>query len=318
MAKFRDVDPYRWPGWVVTSLATLLGLVVLLFFRETRSLSGAKLSIGTCSCLAGLKLSAQLRSKSKMRFLKYFFVISCGYTIGKVYAILLTLVTPILNNKFGFSVEHTAAFLIGLSAALLSSSFLQLGAKIAKINNRILLGVCLLQVLCGSVLVGDWQSIGYKNQCHCDNMSLVDGDWNGSLTELSDPPCYLTYCGDNSSLIDSGNGVLNCSESQSCESRSGAGHHCYWNPQSPITGEFCNNCVPECLSKKATINFYQFSAGILLLSVAGPLGFVIVSAVASEITSVESQVCCWAFIDKPLSSRYQHNIEFIMPLPHCQ
>ena len=75
-----------------------------------------------------------------------------------------------------------------------------------------------------------------------------------------------------------------------CEAQSNTSHECFFNPQSRITGEFCNTCLPVCLSKQATINFYQFSAGILLLSISAPLGFVFSSAIASEITSVETQV----------------------------
>ena len=72
MSTFGDVNPYHWPGWAVTMLAAVLGVVVLLFFRETRSLPRAMLPGTVCSGLVGLKLSAQLKSKSKIRFLVSF------------------------------------------------------------------------------------------------------------------------------------------------------------------------------------------------------------------------------------------------------
>ena len=72
MANFKDLNPYRWPGWSVTALSITLALVVLFFFTETRSFSCANVSRKTCSCLNGLKLSAQLKSKWKIRFLVSF------------------------------------------------------------------------------------------------------------------------------------------------------------------------------------------------------------------------------------------------------
>ena len=72
MANFRDLNPYRWPGWSVTALSITLALIVLFFFTETRSLSCANVSRKTCLCLNALKLSAQLKSKWKIRFLVSF------------------------------------------------------------------------------------------------------------------------------------------------------------------------------------------------------------------------------------------------------
>ena len=74
MAQFKDVNPYRWPGWSVTTLAAVMGISVMLFFTETRSLSRLKISNAKCSCLTGLKLSAQLRTKSIVQYLVSSFV----------------------------------------------------------------------------------------------------------------------------------------------------------------------------------------------------------------------------------------------------
>ena len=89
MAKFKDVNPYRWPGWSVTALAVLLGLLVLVFFTETRSLSQVKFSTMKCTCLTGLTLSAQLKSKSKIQFLvsqTHIIIILYIYTITAIIA----------------------------------------------------------------------------------------------------------------------------------------------------------------------------------------------------------------------------------------
>ena len=58
----------------MTVLAAVLGIVVLLCFRETRSFPRATmLPTGKiCSCLVGLRLSAQLKSRAKMRFVVSF------------------------------------------------------------------------------------------------------------------------------------------------------------------------------------------------------------------------------------------------------
>ena len=136
------------------------------------------------------------------------------------------------------------------------SSPQRLGAKVGKMDNRNLLGFCLLFALVGSILVADWQSIG------------------------QDPCTYFN------STIEANSSVLE----EGCEALSSSSHQCFWNPQSRITGDYCNLCFPVCLSREKSINLYQFGLGVLLLALSAPLGFVFVSAVASDITSVDSQV----------------------------
>lgn len=267
MSSFEDINPYRWPGWAVTTLAGILGLLVLLFFRETRSFKQLKCTGGLCSGLVGLNLSAKLRSGSKIRILTQLFVIACGYLCGKVYAFLFSMVTPVLDNKFGFNVKYTSFYLLGVSIAYLSSSFIHLAAKVLKFDNRIMLGVCLSCSLVGGVLIGDWQSIVQEDSC---SLSL-----NGS-EECNDSALSMRNCSNISTSY-----YIDVCESQDKD--------CYWNEQSYVTGEFCNTCLPTCLSRIATMDFYQFSVGVMLLSVGAPLGFVFTSAVASEITAVESQ-----------------------------
>ena len=68
MAQFSHVNPYRWPGWYITVLALVAATIVLLCFSEPRSWTCGKGSIN-CSCITGLRLSAQLKSKAKTRFM---------------------------------------------------------------------------------------------------------------------------------------------------------------------------------------------------------------------------------------------------------
>ena len=58
-------------------------------------------------------------------YTKHTFLIGCGYMAGHLYSFLFTLVTPILSDQFGFSVEYTSHFLIGFSVAFCLSSFVQ-------------------------------------------------------------------------------------------------------------------------------------------------------------------------------------------------
>ena len=76
-----------------------------------------------------------------------------------------------------------------------------------------------------------------------------------------------------------------------CEALSNSKHTCYWNRQSDITRRYCYTCLATCLSRQRSHNIYQFSIGALFLCISAPLGYVFISAIASEITSVKSQVC---------------------------
>ena len=77
----------------------------------------------------------------------------------------------------------------------------------------------------------------------------------------------------------------------SCEASSTSNHMCFWNRQSRITGRYCSECLGVCLSKQKSHNIYQFSIGALFLAIAATIGYVFVSAIASDITSISSQVC---------------------------
>ena len=146
--------------------------------------------------------------------------------------------------------------------------------------------------LAGSVLMGDWQAIG-RDPCSLDgnpplntstnstnSSDLIGIDVDSVLSSgLMFPPTDELNSTSNSSLY-----------VERCEALSSSSHQCFWNPKSQVTGEFCNTCLPTCLSEQTTINFYQLTVGILLISFASPLGLVLISAMSSDIASVDSQV----------------------------
>lgn len=150
----------------------------------------------------------------------------------------------------------------------------RLGAKLAKMNNRYLLALSLIFTLVGSALACDWQSIGHDP---CLSFNIYTTMTNSSTSE---DPCSEHL---NSSIIQQ---LVDM-----CKNHSSPGHDCFWNRQSRITGGYCYACYESCLSKRKSHNIYQFSLGALFLAMSAPLGYVFISAIGSEITSVNSQVC---------------------------
>ena len=156
-------------------------------------------------------------------------------------------------------------------------------------DNRNLLGLCLLFALVGSLLVGDWQSIGSDP---CSSAAL---NTTSELYDFENDVSSFSSGVESPSLFSGFSSGMRENTSQygfyeRCQALSSSSHQCFWNPQSRITGEFCNTCLCVCLSEQTTINFYQFTLGILLISFATPLAFVLVSAIASDIAPVTSQV----------------------------
>ena len=135
--------------------------------------------------------------------------------------------------------------------------------KVFNIDNRKVLGAVFVLAFVGAGLIGNWQAIGHEDPCSDYNEQNI-------TVPLSS----------NTSL-----------HQQWCETLRNSSYQCFWNQQSHITGEFCNTCREECLSKHTTIIFfYQFTVGILLIISVTPLVFVLVSAIASDIAPVTSQV----------------------------
>ena len=154
--------------------------------------------------------------------------------------------------------------------------------KVFRVDNRKILGMTYVVCFVGAVLTGDWQAVNQEDPCSLPG--------SNSVCENS------TFSGMQPQLLGSG---LSCGVGENvsefhkqlvCEEQICSGHQCFWNPQSQVTGECCSTCLPVCLSQQTTINFYQFTLGILLISFAAPLAFVVVSAMASDIAPVTSQV----------------------------
>ena len=151
--------------------------------------------------------------------------------------------------------------------------------KVFKVDNRKILGMTYVVCFVGAVLMGDWQAVNQEDPCSLAGSNSVceNGTFSGMQPDLL------------GSGLSCGIGE-NVSEQLVCEEQICSGHQCFWNPQSQVTGECCSTCLPVCLSQQTTINFYQFTLGILLISFATPLAFVVVSAMASDIAPVTSQV----------------------------
>ena len=207
--------------------------------------------------------------------------------------------------------------LYSLSLHNISIPFMyRLGTKVIKMDNRLLLALAFIMGFIGCVLMGDWQAIGH-DPCSSTNASVIqqfntsmnsseltDGDygWSGisstsMASGLNSGFDTMYYSGDSfvpyPELSDEINVTSNSNQTllERCEAQSSSSHQCFWNPNSRITGEFCNTCHASCHSQQKSSNLYQFSAGVLLLALAASLGFVFISAIASGYTPVESQVC---------------------------
>ena len=171
-------------------------------------------------------------------------------------------------------------------------SFLcRVGTKIANVDNRIMLGVSLLCALTGSAFIADWQAIRLSH----DPCSSATSNSSIDHSILNDSYNESYNIGDLFSNETLASEVSNTSSLylellEGCIAQSTSSDHCFWNPQSRVTGDFCNSCVSSCLSEQKSLNFVQFIIGALLVASSASLGFVFISAVTSEITSIESQV----------------------------
>ncbi len=82
----------------------------------------------------------------------------------------------------------------------------------------------------------------------------------------------------------------NTSASCICEAFSGSPYHCFWNPNSRLTGEHCPRCEPLCRSADHSINFAQFIVGVSLITFAYPMGRLCITLIASDALGTASQV----------------------------
>ena len=145
-----------------------------------------------------------------------------------------------------------------------------------------MLGFSLVCALLGALVCADWQAIGNNDPCSFTNTSNTTISDFGCLTPLS--------CANN--LTNTSTYEMLARE---CAAMSSASDDCFWNPSSRITGDFCSTCLPVCLSQQRSLDIYQFGVSALLFAFSASLGFVFLSAVMSDITPVDSQVCSYKF-----------------------
>ena len=164
-------------------------------------------------------------------------------------------------------------------------------------------------------MFGDWQGIGQdpcssaniinhfytstnnslynQSEMFSANSVLNRGGSGHSTTNHEDTFLFLSLLPDE---INSSNSSLHSQWVESCEALSNSSHQCFWNPKSRITGEFCNTCDTICYSEQKSFNFYQFTAGVMLICLSSSLGFVFISSIASAYTPVEHQVSYFLLI----------------------
>ena len=163
-------------------------------------------------------------------------------------------------------------------------------------------------------MIGDWQGIG---QDPCSSANIIDhfnASTNSSRLEYNDYSQLQSGMFSTDSVLNSGgdstanredyllspaplpdemkssNSSLHSQWVESCEALSSSSHQCFWNPKSRITGEFCNTCDTACYSEQQSFNFYQFSAGVMLICLSSPPAFVFISSITSAYTPVDHQV----------------------------
>lgn len=187
------------------------------------------------------------------------------------------------------------------------------------IDNRIICFISLLLALMGSLISADWQSIGGDP---CDQFSNKQSDssnftfdWNDSniSSNLSIGSGFIPLpdsIDDLGCVIDPGSfhctaaehGIsleqckddvtLNVNASCVCEAFSGSPYHCFWNPQSRVTGRECPRCTELCRGQDRSLNIVQFLVGISLVSSSVPLGRITLTLIASDAIGKGSQVYC--------------------------
>ena len=168
-------------------------------------------------------------------------------------------------------------------------------------DNRFLLVGGFVIGFIGTVLVGDWQSIrgdpcnAVSSDLQCSSMEFGSGMVNETLFDcsvLGDQHDYQ-FCNflDNSTFTECCNSTSTLTAGCICESLSNIPeYNCYWNPNSIITGEYCQRCRPVCLGRSHTLSFIQFVIGVCTLS--GSIGFnrILITIVVSDLIGKSKQV----------------------------
>ncbi len=82
----------------------------------------------------------------------------------------------------------------------------------------------------------------------------------------------------------------NASASCVCEAFSDSPYHCFWNPNSRLSGEYCPRCEPLCRSVDHSINFAQLIVGLCLFTPGFPMSRVVLTVIVSDCIGDASQV----------------------------
>ena len=126
------------------------------------------------------------------------------------------------------------------------------------VSSRAVLFVSLLLNIVGMLFLVDWQYLASGDAGNmCLDSSLSGTSLNDSFDNvlLGAGECATTY-GDN--RTQSLNEIL-CIESEEC----------YWNQASIVTGlVYCQDCPQLCHSKSGSLNFIQFTIGIMLVGLS--------------------------------------------------
>ena len=102
-----------------------------------------------------------------------------------------------------------------------------------------------------------------------------------SVWLLEDTSVELTSCLDNSSI----------SSQCICESFNATpGYECFWNPQSRVTGQYCERCLETCRSVRHSLNFVQAVVGLLIIGLGYPTTRITLTLTLSDCLGEESQV----------------------------
>ena len=143
-------------------------------------------------------------------------------------------------------------------------------------NRFIFLGGLILGLI-ACVLMADWQAIGGDP---CDEFSGHCKIMNGqNETQLN------VTIEENST-----NKTLILSPCELCKMHSGDPYQCFFNPDSHITQEYCDDCRPFCRSELHTLNFAQFLIGVCLFSFSFPLVRITMTIMFSDALGSASQV----------------------------
>ena len=118
-----------------------------------------------------------------------------------------------------------------------------------------------------------------------------EDNWNMSQYCVQYPADYhcigLATDGIDTSLLD----LCEMNASCVCEALSGPPYHCFWNPNSRLTGEYCPRCNPLCRSVDYSLTFEQFLVGLMFLVLSFPMGRTTLTLVVSDGLGNAPQVC---------------------------